>query len=202
MIASHWKRRGPGVPARMGPMRVLVVEDEKKLAGFIRRALKEDGYAVDLCHDGDDAFGQVRQADYDAIVLDLQLPGRSGLSVLEDLRERKKETPVLILTARDSVKDRVHGLDSGADDYLTKPFALAELRARLRVLLRRDEGRGSTRLEFAGVEIDLATRKVRCQSREIEMTPKEFSVLEYFLRNPGQVLTRTAIAEHVWDYHF
>ncbi|MBI2933709.1 MAG: response regulator transcription factor [Planctomycetes bacterium] len=183
-------------------MRILVVEDEKKLAGFVKRALKEDGYAVDVCHHGDEAAVQVRHEEYDVIVLDLQLPGRDGMSILEELREWKKATPVLILTARDTVKDRVRGLDAGADDYLTKPFALDELRARVRVLLRRMQGESPTMLRFADVTMNLLERIVLRGNREVELTAKEFSLLEYLLRNPRRVLTRTSIAEHVWDYNF
>jgi DNA-binding response OmpR family regulator len=183
-------------------MRILVVEDEKKLAGFIRRALKEDGHAVDLCHHGDEAALQAANEPYDAIVLDLQLPGRDGLTILRELRERKKATPVLILTARDGLKDRVRGLDEGADDYMTKPFALDELRARVRALLRRGQGSTATTLRFEDLAMNLVDRMVLRGTREIELTQKEFALLEYFLRNPRRVLTRTSIAEHVWDYNF
>jgi len=184
-------------------MRILVVEDEKKLAGFIKRALKEDGHAVDLCHDGDEAAAIMLRQEYDSIVLDLQLPGRDGLSILEDLRERSVHTPVLVLTARDTVRDRVRGLDTGADDYMTKPFSLDELRARVRVMLRRREEASSPLvLQFADVTLHLLERTVRRAAREIVLTPKEFAVLEYLMRNPGHVLRRTSIAEHVWDYNF
>jgi DNA-binding response OmpR family regulator len=183
-------------------MRILVVEDEKKLAQFIRRALREDGHAVDLCHDGEEGGHFALNEEYDAIVLDLLLPRRDGLSILKELRDRKKSTPVLILTAKDTVKDRVKGLDQGADDYLTKPFALDELRARLRALLRRGEGSTATVLRFEDLTVHLLDRAVLRGKREIELTPKEFSLLEYFLRNPKRVLTRTSIAEHVWDYNF
>lgn len=183
-------------------MRILVIEDEKKLAGFIKRALKEDGHAVDLCHDGDEGMVLVRDEAYDAIVLDLVLPGRDGISILKDLRERKKATPVIILSGRDTVKDRVRGLDAGADDYLVKPFALDELRARVRRLLRYGQTGEPTMLRFADITMNLLERVVMRGKREIPLTAKEFSLLEYFLHNPNRVLTRTSIAEHVWDYNF
>jgi DNA-binding response OmpR family regulator len=183
-------------------MRVLVVEDERKLAGFIRRALKEDGHAVDACNDGDTGLHRATAEAYDAVILDLMLPGRGGLEILHALREQGKTTPVLILTARDSVQDRITGLDRGADDYLTKPFALDELRARVRALLRRGKGGVSTALKFSDLEMELVERRVVRGRRMIDLTPKEFSLLEYFLRNPRRVLTRTSIAEHVWDYNF
>ena len=182
-------------------MRVLVVEDEKKLAGFIKQALKEDGHVIDLCHDGDEASPLALEEAYDAIILDLQLPGRDGLMLLRDLRKKGKATPVLILTARDTVKDRVRGLDEGADDYLTKPFSLDELRARLRALFRRGQA-GSSILKFEDLSMNLIDRLVLRGTREIELTAKEFSLLEYFLRNPRKALTRSSIAEHVWDFNF
>jgi len=183
-------------------MRILVVEDERKLAQFIKRALREDGHAVDLTHDGEEARDFALHEDYDILVLDLQLPGRDGLTVLQELRREKKGTPVLILTARDTVKDRVRGLDLGADDYLTKPFALDELRARVRALLRRGQGSSSTMLRFGDLSMNLLNRVVMREDREISLTPKEFSLLEYFIRNSKRVVTRTSIAEHVWDYNF
>lgn len=183
-------------------MRVLVVEDEKKLASFIRKALKEDGHAVDVCNDGDTGLHRATGEECDAVILDLMLPGRGGLEILRAIREQGKTTPVLILTARDSLQDRVTGLDRGADDYLTKPFALDELRARVRALLRRNKGGVSTILKFADLQMDLVERTVVRGRRAIDMTPKEFSLLEYFLRSPRRVLTRTSIAEHVWDYSF
>jgi DNA-binding response OmpR family regulator len=183
-------------------MRILVVEDEKKLAGFIRRALKEDGHAVDLCHDGREGRDLASKEGYDAVVLDLMLPGVGGLEVLQELREKGRTMPILVLTARDSVEDRVKGLDRGADDYLTKPFALDELRARLRALLRRGKEGGATTLRFADVTMDLLERSVRRGSRAVVLTAREFALLEYFLRHPRRVLTRTSIAEHVWDYNF
>ncbi len=183
-------------------MRILVVEDERKLAGFIRRALREDGYAVDVHHDGNDALAHALNESYDAILLDLQLPGMDGLSILRELRRQRKTTGVLILTARDSIKDRVTGLNDGADDYLVKPFALDELRARVRAMLRRGKGSTSTILTYSDLSMNLVDRTVRRGSREFALTAKEFSLLEYFLRNPRSVLSRTSIAEHVWDYDF
>ena len=183
-------------------MRILIVEDEKKLAGFIRRALREDGYAVDASHDGSEAVSLALNENYDAIVLDLQLPGLDGLSVLRELRRRRKTTGVLILTARDSVKDRVAGLDEGADDYLVKPFALDELRARVRAMFRRGKGTPATRRSFSDLTITRIDRAVLRGKRAITLTQKEFSLLEYFLRNPRSVLSRSSIAEHVWDYDF
>ncbi len=183
-------------------MRILVAEDEKKLARFIKRALAEDGHAVDLSHEGAEASHMALTESYDAIVLDLQLPGQDGLSILREIRAQKKPTLVIILTARDTVKDRVRGLDAGADDYLVKPFALEELRARVRTLLRRGQGSASTLLEFGDLSMDLLTRGIRRGDRAITLTPKEFTLLEYFLRNPTRVLSRTSIAEHVWDYNF
>lgn len=183
-------------------MRILLVEDEKRLAGFIRRALREDGYSVDHSADGDDGAHLAMGEEYDAIILDLQLPGRDGISILRELRAQKKKTAVLILSARDSVRDRVLGLDEGADDYLAKPFALDELRARVRALFRRGAGTSSTVLTYSDLKMQLVDRTVFRGARPITLTHKEFSLLEYFLRNPLAVLSRTSIGEHVWDYDF
>jgi DNA-binding response OmpR family regulator len=183
-------------------MRILVVEDEKKLAGFIKRALREDGHAVDLSHDGEEGAALALREEYDAIVLDLRLPRRDGIDVLRELRRRKRSTPVLVLTARDSTADKVRGLDEGADDCLTKPFQLEEFRARVRAVLRRGQGQPASLLSFADLTMNLLDRMTLRGAREVELTPKEFALLEYFLRNPRRPLTRTAIAEHVWDYDF
>jgi len=182
-------------------MRILVVEDEQKVADFIQAGLEQEGYAVDVLRDGSFAAEQARTIDYDAVVLDLMLPGRSGFQVLRDIRARKPALPVIILTARDGVDDRVVGLDSGADDYMSKPFALAELSARLRVVLRR----GATRenlLRLADLEVDTITRSVRRAGRRVDLTPKEYALLEYLMRNSGRPITKSLIIEHVWDIHF
>ena len=182
-------------------MRILVVEDEKKVAAFIKRGLVEESYAVDVAYDGEEGQHLAESNEYDVILLDIMLPKKSGVEVLRALRAKSIKTPVLLLTARDSVDDRVEGLDSGADDYLTKPFAFAELIARVRALLRRGE-QGLSLLQFSNLSLDPATRKAKRGEREIELTVKEYALLEYFLRNPNRVLTRTMIAEHVWDHTF
>ena len=179
----------PDTTADGGMMRVLVVEDDRKVAGFIRTGLEQEGYAVDLLADGRDAGEQARTVDYDAVVLDLMLPGRSGLQVLRDIRSRKAELPVLILTAKDSLDERVAGLDAGADDYMAKPFALAELSARLRALLRRGAPRESV-LRVADLEMDTVRRLVRRTGALIELKPKEYALLEFLMRNTDRPLTR------------
>ncbi|MBE9528540.1 MAG: response regulator transcription factor [Proteobacteria bacterium] len=182
-------------------MRVLVIEDEKKVASFIKRGLEQESYAVDVVHDGIDGQHYAEVNDYDAIILDIMLPGKSGLDVLKEIKEKGVEAPVLLLTARDSVEDRVKGLDVGADDYLTKPFAFEELLARLRVLMRRG-GYGSPVLKFSDLSLDPATRKAKRGEKEVDLTVKEYALLEYLIRNPDRVLTRTLISEHVWDQAF
>jgi two-component system copper resistance phosphate regulon response regulator CusR len=182
-------------------MRVLVVEDDRKVASFIQTGLEQEGYAVDLLHDGAPAGDQAHAIDYDAAVLDLMLPGRSGFQVLRDIRARKASLPVLILTAKDALEERVAGLDAGADDYMTKPFALAELSARLRALLRRGAPRESV-LRVADLEMDTIRRKVRRAGTPIDLKPKEYALLEILLRNADRPLTKALIIEHVWDIHF
>jgi DNA-binding response OmpR family regulator len=182
-------------------MRILVIEDDHKVAAFVQTGLEQEGYAVDVLHDGGGAGEQARAVDYDAVVLDLMLPGRSGFQVLRDIRARKASLPVLILTAKDDVDDRVAGLDGGADDYMVKPFALAELSARLRALLRRGVLRENV-LRVDDLEVDTVTRVVRRGGRRIDLKPKEYALLEYLMRNSGRPVTKSLIIEHVWDIHF
>ena len=182
-------------------MRILVVEDDRKVARFIQSGLEQEGYAADVLHDGSAAGEQALAVDYDAVVLDLMLPGRSGFEVLRDIRARKAEIPVLILTAKATVEERVAGLDGGADDYMAKPFALAELSARLRALLRRGHPRESI-LKLADLELDSIRRIVRRGGTRIELKPKEYALLEYLMRNSGRAVTKTLIIEHVWNIHF
>jgi len=184
-------------------MRILIVEDERKVAGFIRQGLREEGHAVELATDGAEALDTVLGGPaYDLIVLDLMLPKRDGFGVLKSLRDRGVTTPVLVLTARDSVGDKVTGFDLGADDYLTKPFAFEELLARVRALLRRGADRRLTTLRLADLALDPATRTVVRGARRLELSAREYALLEYFLRNAGRVLTRPMIAEHVWGIDF
>jgi heavy metal response regulator len=182
-------------------MRILVVEDEEKVANFIRMGLAQEHYSIDVAHDGIEGLHLAETIDYDLVILDLMLPGIPGLELLQRLRRKKKAVPVLILTAKGDVDDKVAGLDGGANDYLVKPFAFAELSARIRVLLRRDAFSGSA-LQYADLELDTVTRVVKRAGREIELKPKEFALLEYMLRNAGRSVTRTMILEHVWDIHF
>ena len=183
-------------------MRLLVIEDEKKVASFIKKGLEEEHYAVDIAEDGETGLYMAEVNEYDLIVLDLMIPKIDGLEVLKRIRANKNNVPVLILTARDSVEDRVKGLDGGCDDYLTKPFAFIEFLARLRALLRREKLEKEPFLRIADLTLSLVTHKVTRNGQEIELTSKEYALLEYLMRNPEKVLTRAMIAEHVWDYHF
>lgn len=183
-------------------MRVLVVEDEPKIAAFIKRGLLEEHYAVDVASDGEEALDRAAAAEYDLIVLDILLPKLDGVSVCRELRENGLRTPVLMLTAKDTVDDRVSGLDSGADDYLVKPFAFKELLARLRALARRPPAVQGTVLRVADLTLDTVSHQATRAGRSIELTAKEYSLLEYLMRNKNQVLTRTMIAEHIWNYDF
>ena len=180
-------------------MRILVVEDDRKVASFIRQGLHEEGHAVEVAKDGVEALELVlSDPDYDLVVLDVMLPGRDGFAVLKTLRSEKIAAPVLMLTARESVADRVAGLDLGADDYLTKPFAFDELLARVRALLRRRGGRPAAVLKLDDLTLDPATHRVTRGERRVDLTAREYALLEYFLRNVGRVLTRAMIADHVW----
>jgi heavy metal response regulator len=183
-------------------MRLLVVEDEKKVSSFIKKGLEEEGYAVDVASDGETGLQMALDRVHDLIILDIQLPKRDGLSLLHELRQEKVTTPVLLLTVRATIEDKVLGLDAGADDYLTKPFAFQELVARTRSLLRRRPEGKPAALQVADLTLDPARRLVFRDNRRIDLTAKEFALLDYFMRNPGRVLTRTMIAEHVWDYDF
>jgi heavy metal response regulator len=183
-------------------MRILVVEDEKKVASFLKKGLEEEYYAVDCAYDGEEALYMVEANDYDLMILDIMLPKIDGLEVLKGVRDKKVPLPVLMLTAKDSVEDVVKGLDAGGDDYLTKPFAFAELLARVRALLRRKEREPAGELQVADLVLDPVTHAVSRGSREIELTAKEYALLEYLMRQVNRVVTRTMISEHVWDYHF
>ncbi|AMV73805.1 winged-helix transcriptional response regulator [Desulfuromonas sp. DDH964] len=183
-------------------MHILVVEDEKKVASFIKRGLEEEKYTVDLAADGEEGLAMGTAKPYDLILMDLMLPKMDGLTVIRELRQKGIHTPVLCLTAKDTVDDIVSGLDSGSDDYLTKPFAFAELLARVRALVRRGSKDRGAEIHFADLRLDPVAHKVWRGSREVELTAKEYALLEYLMRNPNQVLTRTMIAEHVWDYTF
>jgi two-component system, OmpR family, response regulator len=183
-------------------VRVLIVEDEPKMAGLIRRGLVEEGHVADVASSGEDALWLARAHPYEAIVLDVMLPGANGFDTCRRLRSDGIWTPVLMLTARDSVADRVSGLDVGADDYLTKPFSLAELFARLRALARRGGIERPTELVVGDLRLDPATRRVRRGETEVELSPKEFALLETFMRRPGQVLSRLQLLEHAWDFAY
>jgi len=183
-------------------MRVLVVEDEKQTASFIRKALQAEGFAVDVCHNGDEAWAAARATPFDAIVLDIMLPGRDGLSLLRQLRERQKTTPVLLLSARGDVNERVEGLNAGADDYLPKPFVIAELIARVRALGRRSGESKSPVLRVGDLALDTITREARRGDVTIELTTREYRLLEYLMRSAGRICGRMTILEKVWDYDF
>jgi heavy metal response regulator len=183
-------------------MRILIIEDEGKIAAFLKRGLKEEGYAVDVAADGEQGYSLASTQDCDLIILDLMLPGIDGLNLCRKLRAEGNEARILVLTARDKVRDKVQGLNAGADDYLSKPFAFEELLARVRALLRKREAGSPTKLQVADLTMDLLTHKVLRAGREIELTAREFALLEYLIRNVGTVVTRTMIAEHVWDVNF
>jgi DNA-binding response OmpR family regulator len=183
-------------------MRLLVIEDNPKMAALLRKGFTEQGYAVDVAHSGYDGEFKAAGETYDAIILDLMLPDQDGLLVCRNLRRRGVSTPILMLTALSTTHDKITGLDTGADDYLTKPFEFSELSARVRSLLRRGQSREDSALQFEGIEMDLLRRRVKRDGQSVQLSAKEFALLEYMLRNPDRVLTRTMIGEHVWDMSF
>ena len=184
-------------------MRVLLVEDEKKMASFIERGLKEEGYAVDVAYDGQQGWEYVSTNDYDMILLDVMLPSINGLELCSKIRQQGVVVPILMLTARDSLEDKITGLDRGADDYLTKPFQFDELLARIRALLRRPQQlMEQTQLKSQDLTLDLLSRRAYIKDQHIPLSQKEFALLEFLIRKKGEVVSRTQIAEHVWDLHF
>ena len=183
-------------------MKILVLEDDKKLAGLIRMGLEAQGFTVDFCTDGDDAYALATTHTYDALVLDIMVPGRDGLSILRNLRDQRRAVPVVLVTARGALNERLEGLNLGADDYLTKPFYVDELIARLHAVTRRAAGNALTLLQHGAVTVNLVTRETRRCGELVELTAREFALLTYLLRSPGQTFTRAQICEHVWNYHF
>jgi len=183
-------------------VKILVVEDDKKLGGFVRKGLEAQGFTVDLCTDGDEGFALATTRSYDALVLDIMLPGRDGLSILRNLRVRHSTVPVILLTARSALNERLDGLNLGADDYLTKPFYIEELVARLHALLRRASGQQKNLLQHGDITVDLLTREVKRGREVVELTAREFALFTYLMRSPGRTFTRAQICEHVWNYHF
>jgi heavy metal response regulator len=183
-------------------MRLLVVEDEKKVSNFLRQALEEEQYAVDQAFDGEEGLAMAEACEYDLLILDLMLPKKGGMVLLQDLRKTGYKTPILVLTAKDAVGDKVKALDAGGDDYLTKPFSIEEFLARVRALLRRGKPEQGESLRVENLTLNPVTREVLRGKRRIELTNKEYALLEYFMRNVGRVLTRTMISEHVWNIDF
>jgi heavy metal response regulator len=183
-------------------MRIIVIEDDEKIAAFIKKGLEEEHYAVDVFHDGEEGAYWASVNEYDLIILDIMLPGKDGIEICDEIRRQKIISPILMLTAKSTVKDRVKGLDAGADDYLTKPFAFEELFARVRSLLRRNQSYKTKTLKIADLELDPASRTVSRAGERIALTGKEYALLEYLMRNKGRVLTETKIIEHVWDMNY
>ena len=183
-------------------MKILVVEDDKKLGSLLRKGLEAQGFVVDFSDDGDEGFTLATTRSYDAVVLDIMLPGRDGLSILRNLRERQLTVPVILCTARSALNERLDGLNLGADDYLTKPFYIEELVARLHALIRRASGQQKNLLQYGNITVNLLTREVKCGTKPVELTAREFALLTYLMRSPGRTFTRTQICEHVWNYHF
>ncbi len=183
-------------------MKILVVEDEKKVANFLQKGLKEEQYVVDVAYDGLEGEHLAKTNDYDLILLDIMLPGKDGINILKTLRQCQVNVPVIMLTAKEMVEDKIKGFNAGCDDYISKPFSFEELLVRIRAVLRRGSGALSNVISFADLTLDLISHKVIRAGREIELTAKEYTLLEYLVRNPNRVLTRTMIAEHVWDYNY
>jgi two-component system, OmpR family, response regulator len=183
-------------------MKILLVEDDRKIAAFVKKGLQEQGLVVELCSDGDDGYELATSQTYDAIVLDVMLPGRDGLSILRNLREKKNTTPVILLTARSALNERLEGLNLGADDYLCKPFYVEELLARIQAVARRASGEKLNLIRAGDLTVNLITREVRVGADAIDLTAREFSLLELLMRSPARVFTRTQILEHVWGYDF
>lgn len=183
-------------------MRILIVEDDKKVAGFLRRGLKEERYAIDVCYDGEEALFQSQVNQYDLIILDVMLPKKNGFAVCKQIREEGYLTPILMLTARDQLEDKIKGLQEGADDYLTKPFAFEELLARIKALLRRTQDYKTKTMKVGGLELDPVSRKVTREDKPVSLTGKEYALLEYLMRNKGRIITQTMIIDHVWDMNF
>lgn len=183
-------------------MRILIVEDDKKVAGFLKRGLKEERYAIDVCYDGEEALFQSQVNQYDLIILDVMLPKKNGFAVCKQIREEGNLTPILMLTARDQLEDKIKGLQEGADDYLTKPFAFEELLARIKALLRRTQDYKTKTMKVGGLELDPVSRKVTREDKPVSLTGKEYALLEYLMRNKGRIITQTMIIDHVWDMNF
>ena len=186
----------------MGRVKILVMEDDKKLAGLVRKGLESQGITVDFCDHGDDAYALATTRAYDALVLDIMVPGRDGLSILRNLREQRLNVPVVLVTARSALNEKLEGLNLGADDYLTKPFYVDELIARLHAVTRRAAGGTPTLLQNGNVTVNLVTRETRHDGQAVELTTREFALLTYLMRSAGQTFTRAQICEHVWNYHF
>ena len=188
---------------RQTSMRVLVLEDDPKIASFLEKGLTQSGFAVDVCEDGEEGLVRVTSTDYDAAIMDRMLPGMDGLEIIRRMRLNGLQTPVLILSAKASVDDRIEGLQAGGDDYLTKPFSFSELLARVHALIRRSsQAKEPTRLEWQDIQMDLLTREVSVGAQKIDLQPKEFALLEYLIRQKERVVTKTMILEHIWNYHF
>lgn len=183
-------------------MQILIVEDEKKIANILKRGLTQERLSVDIAHDGEEALEKSEINSYDCIILDLMIPKIDGITVCKKLRERNISTPILILTAKDTLQDKILGLDAGADDYITKPFSIEEISARIRALLRRSKKTTSVILTIADVTLDPATKIVTRNGKELTLTAREYALLEYFMRNPNTILSQTQILEHVWDYQY